>query len=533
MRNCFLKNTCGVEEGQSNIHKPLEDPLLAPFVIVTVKNDNAGPTAVATLGNFLNALWTFFTGKNLFQDSISVGNRSSPAVVKSFQYGLGNGAGATIEILDEDAGDFAAIYEKINRGGTSTGTFLSVRFGWISTDCNQSLNAPPKPTTVDPTKITPGYSSPELLFLIEKITLNYQNGFVKYTISCIDMLQEMQNEKVPGVFGTGKEPMHLTDAIKELLGNRDLKVEYKKFNSVKDGTPLEFDMTGDGTGGAEGKTKGPKRKWMGSNRNALECIMSWCSEIMCKGGSSPKGVRLFYEPTKPPRLIVMADIPEHCKGSWKSSTYSIGTYIVNGGACSPVIRFSPSIQMTGSQNAYSVGGTGGAKEAGVVPSKGPADCLANGIASPHIYNDKTKKIGLGNVLQVVLSEGEIESRVGAALRYSYNAKYMNNLANIVFGAGITAELTIQGNPNLSMPIFLLGRFVRLVIIQPYKIGKGCAWTNGIKGCNEILSNENWMIEGVFHSIQPGSFTTTLKLRLLAPGADIAANTPIGAAPGAK
>lgn len=550
--DCFLKGLCGQNTNTEKLHTQLEDPLLAPFVVVKIQKD-AGSTAIAIMADFANLLTKVFTGQNLFQDSIGVGNSSQPAVIKSFQYGLSTGCGCEIEIVDEEAGDFSAILSKINVGGSATGNFLSVRFGWISSDCNGKITPPPNPQTVNPLAPEPSYSSPELLFVIEKITLSYQGGLVKYTITCIDMLQVLQHEKVGGVFGSSTTPMSLTDAIRDLLKDRTLQVQYLKFNSATTSGPLEFDMTGDGSAGGTGgaalgviggglalgaarttdagraaRINGPVRKWSGSYRNVLECILSWCSEVMT---NDKKGLRLFYEPSKPPRLIVMADIPDHCKATWTPTNFSLGTYIVNGGDCgSPVIRFQPTIQWYTSSTAFSVGGSGGGKEAGLVSNKGPADCLANMAKSPELYGPNNAKMSIGDVLQLVLSEGEVESRLNAALRYSYNAKYVNNLANIIFGGGITAEMTVQGDPSFSMPVLLIGRYLNLIVINPYRVGTSCQWQNSVKKCNDVLSNSNWMIMGVSHSIQAGSFTTTFKLMMTAPGQDTQIQAPLGQEP---
>ena len=516
MNNCFLKGLCGQKDQKGVVHKTLDQPVLAPFVIVKVSDGSAGPIALATLRQFVDSVLGI-------QTTISVGNRSRPAVVKSFQYGTANGSGCDIEIVDEEAGSFATIFEKLNRGGTAAGTFLSVRFGWITNDCDGTITGPPPaPSEVNPVSQQVGLSSPELLFLIQKVSLSYSGGLVKYTINCIDMLQDLQHSAVKGVFGP---EMHLTDAIQQLIGDRDLKVEFKKFTGVTTTTPFLFDTKGDPNSNVA--QKGPLRKWEGKNRRVLECIMEWCRTAMCNDGKSGKGIKLFYEPTKPARLICMCDIPEHCNPTWDSSAFNIGTYVVNGGNCSPVISFKPNIEWAGGQTAYSVGGTAGGAQPKVMAAKGPADCINSKTDQPQLYGRGTDNMSLGNILSVVMQEGEIATRVNAAMRYSYNTTYMNNLANIVFGAGITAELVIQGNPNMSMPLFLLNRFVNVLVINPFTIKDNCRWSTGIETCNAILSNGNWMIEGVSHSIQPGSFQTTLKLRMLAPGQDLSVKAPDG------
>jgi hypothetical protein len=97
--------------------------------------------------------------------------------------------------------------------------------------------------------------------------------------------------------------------------------------------------------------------------------------------------------------------------------------------------------------------------------------------------------------------------------------------------GITAELRILGDPRQPFCEDGLKRPVSIVAINPFHIQQnvnaGCGEWLAIPGCNEILSNKQWLVNGINHSIKEGNYTTTLKLFLAAPGNQQGKNEPLG------
>jgi hypothetical protein len=109
----------------------------------------------------------------------------------------------------------------------------------------------------------------------------------------------------------------------------------------------------------------------------------------------------------------------------------------------------------------------------------------------------------------------------------------NTRANVSFNS-IEAELKIQGDPTFADPIFTVGKTLALLVINPFHVddsgGGSCGdWTQA-ETCNAVLSNKNWIIMGSHHEIKEGSYTTIIKVRLPAPGADISVGQPLGADP---
>ena len=81
----------------------------------------------------------------------------------------------------------------------------------------------------------------------------------------------------------------------------------------------------------------------------------------------------------------------------------------------------------------------------------------------------------------------------------------------------------QGNPEFSGNNYLKGKKVSIVVINPFFInsyGNACGDWLASPGCNPVYSNKNWIVMGAEHSISEGSYITTLKINLPAPGSDI-------------
>src|SRR5580704_8979171 len=104
MTTCNLDGLTGCQAPKNTPRQALEDPVLAPFVKITVKGKANAIVAQAVNDPAV--------AQDYGQDVVfGVGNKSFPAVVKSFQNGASNGCGFEIEIIDQEGGDFSKIFE--------------------------------------------------------------------------------------------------------------------------------------------------------------------------------------------------------------------------------------------------------------------------------------------------------------------------------------------------------------------------------------------------------------------------------------
>jgi hypothetical protein len=512
--------------------------------------------------------------------SVSVGNFSSgekKAAIKSFQFGISNGNGCTIEVLDEEGGEFSTFYEKISTGNLDSGTrsfVLEFEFGWATMSCEDggsTLNqqhccptGPLEPTfagfgvpgigspgfnpfngltgggigafdspiavSVRPSGVRQGLRSCRHTMTVRNIICNVANGVFKYSIEGADMTTDMFSTRSPETFGrdTVGGEMYLTDAIRSLFREFNVDVDFYRLEGTCRPEAMRWRVTRPGPSPDLQATRGPLGRWSALNRNPIQASRAWLSEHLTDRN---KGIVTFWDTTKlfRPRLIFLEANDLSCSDVRDTLQFHVGTYIVNGGACSPVLSFTPQLEYV--PNSLGVG-TGGAGGGATMPTMfretGPEPCLRG---SPSMRFQGYHNPGFVETHTAFTSYGR------DGIREASDAKLIHARANLYANRGITAELRVQGDPTFDTPLLMHGHYVSIVYINPFRVkpiklnGKDyCDWVSR-SSCSNMLSNSNYMITGVSHEIKEGHFSTTLKLRLATPGIDIGRDLPIGGMPG--
>lgn len=429
---------------------------------------------------------------------ITVGNESAPdfgheAIIKSFEYGLSNGITCKLEIVDEQGGAFHEFVDRLSKcmKSASKDYRMEVSFGWIGNYCggHSIVKESPKPLKGTPLDLQ----------------VNFAEGKVKYIITSTDLMQAVFASRPSKVIGTDKHPYRLKDAIKELLNSEEpkIEVEYRKFGSDN---PNAWEFKDD-----------PKTKWPSDGQNKLATVMKWISAYRT---TNDKGVFATWKNVADkPTLILWEDVFPNCDEA--ASVTSLGTFIVNGGKCSNVLSFNPTINWAGAFAGMTTGGdVGGATTGETVKSEKKCNLQTDdtgisqmAITTEDALNTKGRK------------EATKDSAVSAAANGRANSMHTPSLR------AIEAELRIQGNPDEKFVniISTKGRTVSIVVINPFHIKgtTGCGDWLAKPMCNPVLSNKFWFIMGINHHIREGSYTTTLNLSLPVPGIDIDANSELG------
>jgi hypothetical protein len=108
------------------------------------------------------------------------------------------------------------------------------------------------------------------------------------------------------------------------------------------------------------------------------------------------------------------------------------------------------------------------------------------------------------------------------------ARVLHTAGNLMVHA-IEAELRVQGDPSpwLCSPIAGFGRCIGIIFINPFFLREDALEGNcpafkqtTTSVCNNFLTNKGWFIKGVEHQIKEGSYITTIKVVLPAPGAEL-------------
>lgn len=472
--------------GEGRIRKPLPEASFMPWVQVTV-TDGGGK-------------------------SVSVANKSSKenkACIKSFQFGMSNGNGATIEIVDEEGGRFTNFLNKISTGNAKAATanwVLDVKFGWVTTDCNGTVNF--QDTNNQCCAIATGggraRTSCSHRFLIRNVSVNVANGMFKYSIEATDLTMDVFTTRTGFVGGTDQEGQHLKVAIRNMFQQWNIKVDFMQLDGPCKIVPLEFQNMND----PKSKELGPVGVWRAMYRNPIQAARAWLnSHVSARGRAF---VSYWDSSTEGPPTLVFLEANDMNCNQKNSREFNLGTYIVNGGACSPVLSFTPQIQFVMDQVFDKTGGTiGGSLTSQHIKTQGPEPCTAGTTATFeqgwHIHTSETD-----NDHRLWGKNGKIP----------HDNQLKTSRANML-SPPITAELRIQGDPSFDRPVLLQGHYVSVVYFNPATItgnGKdGCEWSTML--CNAEISSEEWLIWKVSHEIKEGSFTTTLKLRRTVDGLD--------------
>jgi hypothetical protein len=445
-------------------NEPLDGAVFSPFVELNIR------------GGF------FYT----------VGNESSfnephKTVIKSFQYGFGvasSGVGAKIELVSEGGNayiEFAkAINKTINRAAEDT-DITYFRYGWIIKKCDGSREIK---------------SSPIIHLMIKTMQTSYEEGTIKISIECVDLMSRHFERRIEGNFGSDENKMPIKEAINSLFEENDpvLNVRYE---------PPEFGWKhGD-------RENGPRAKWPGDQQNSLSVTRKWLSGQVTE---NDKGMIIQYDPTEP--ALVITEDPKPGKNE-KTDPFArwIGTYVVNGGNCSDVLSFTPTVDWILFGN--NAGGTAGSSDVGANDQKAKPDIdIENAGPQENTTNQhQDKDWAPTNDLPRINQEA-------AAAQTRANKDYE-------IKPGCEAELKIFGNPNkeFANPVLLAGATVSIVMINPYTL-ENCTWISNPK-CNEVLSNKRWLVLGIDHQIESGQYNTTLKIKLDIPNADLDQGTTMG------
>lgn len=428
---------------------------------------------------------------------LTVGNSSAPpdnhAAIKSFEYGFTvgqTGIGFKVEVLDQGGVMYRRIIDAINKTvslALDDTQSCSCRFGWVITNCDGSN-----------TVITNEDSGDRLYFLPSKMQTQFENGLIKFTFEGTSMVGRWADTRLTDNLGSEDNKMPLKQALRQLFTQYDPKVTEVRFKN-KDGGELEF-------ANSDGGPDGPKSVWPMDQQNALGVARKWLSGIRSKDGL---GILMLYDPTGP--FIVFQENPDESKCC---GNLNIGTFIVNGGNCSPVLSFNPEVEWL----KIGVPAGGGA-------TSGAASGNMKEIIKPEKKIERAGPQSGPTVQQhewMWRNPDEMAEKNADAL-----AAHLEANTKYEVRGGIEAELKLIGRPDLGDPIRLVGKSASIIVINPFYIStQSCAWIT-TTNCNKILSNKKWMIKAANHQITNGSYITTLKVMLPQPNDAFDAGDPLG------
>jgi hypothetical protein len=466
------------------------------------------------------------------EEILKVGNRSrepdNTAIIKRMQFGTSEGMGCTIEIFDEKGGNFERAFMALNKSlHESTKDFqtLTLDFGWIiekeGSVCGEKTKGFEIISVNNFAAVDGKMGGSEICLIPQAVKVAYEQGKIKYTLTCTDAAPLLAQARVECNLGTDKNKVDLKQAIRKLLKEKApgplLDVKFLD-SKGKEKPGLVFKES-------DGGANGPKSVWESGQQDKLSTIRKWISPLRT---SNDKGIIMYWDGKKESSntagtIIIQEDPGPDLCGNGMENLTSFGTYIVNGGVRSPVLSFNPSVNWNFS---------GLAKDGGVQSSVSGKQAKMEGEQKPGCADKRDK----GGRATYPATQGSWmfwrspENQSGESVK----AEAAHQAANARMEGlqPIEAELRIIGDPRFCFPKQMIGSIISLIVINPYHLDvsartSGCADWLAQPLANPVFSNKYWMIVGIDHQIQEGSFVTTLKIQLNAPGVNLNPNIPLG------
>lgn len=446
--------------------------------------------------------------------SITVGNESVPelentAIIESFSYHTTNGVHAEIEIYDQQGGAFSQFAERLGKclENASQDYSMVAQWGWVSSTCGS-----------DDRQVI---SSKEVRLLPLHLEVSLTEGKFKYKVTAVDLMQMVFSSREHGTIGReGGDGVKLKDALITLFGKDEPKIRVKFLRKNPDNTVADGEWDFDNA---------IKDAWHCDGQNKLATARNWIAPFKTdrNKGCFPSWSNTG-EDANQPTIIFWEDIQPGANETIQHDAFSAGTFIVNGGACSSVIKFSPTVNWAAAFGIFSTGGTPGNSASGEQVVKQNNEPTEAGVQVGKNTGINTS-VPVSQQAKNAYNDQQVNSKTSDA----ENAHMKANQLYIPGMNAIEAKLEIQGNPSDQFVDLVInkGLTASVVVVNPFHIlGAGssvCGDWLAYPGCNDVLSNRRWLIQGCAHSIRAGSYITTLDLILNAPAIQLNNNSPVG------
>ena len=434
---------------------------------------------------------------------LTVGNHSSPAnqnmaIVTGLTVGFSNGFMAKIEITDQEGGAFYNFFNNLTKCVKDTKD-ITLDYGWIGRDCDGNVCKKTLSTdTQGPSHVVP------IKMKVEKAA-----GSFHYTLECVDIGAVASAAKTEDDYGDDQfNRLTLKQAIIQLCKKEPPTMNVEFIRKVPG--------CGEQTWDFEAINDPPKSGWKTNNQSKPQVINQWIRPYKTNKG---KGILIVHDDTKPNTLVLLEDNSPECDSQGKCDSPNYGTFIVNGGNCSNVLDFSPSMDWVTAWGQKISGGEGGSpvsaqtiKNKGKLPdSDGCGDRSHVGIVG-------------GSLIENHARENYGEEVIEETIRSQNAHQYANSI--FAGSTAVEAELKVMGiiADEYTHVLKSIGGFVSIVYINPYYVSNekdgDCPKWLAQPMCNQALSSTNWQIMEINHEITAGHFYTKLKVKLGAPGIDM-------------
>jgi hypothetical protein len=506
--------------------------------------------------------------KNISQKTITVGNQSSPyynnsTYITQFSFGGSTGPGCEFTIYDSSGNDISAFLQGLFRDScTAVKSNVLVDFGWILMDQDNNVGARvtngkqreyrwrsaqytqqarpyygskyPYASVNDVTgEIYQDYGKSNLAnrlgFTVSNLEVSANsNGTWEYKIKCVTLLDNRAQKRLQGrSFGSSRNPVALKRAVAQLVGDgcRDRSQNVPEaavlWISPGDtpGTSQEIKFSN-----SEGGEEGPAAAWSPNRQSSTVAARNWTTPINTDRGL---GMTMYSDPViDVPNLVFLEADPEICTNP--RAQYCAAKvqpkliYVVNGGNCSPVLEFNPSVSYTLAARAQ--GGTSGSGSVAKQTNFQPRDVCRNYRGSDKVeVNNTSEGIQTNGVVQENSNMWRFPTVAPEKINQAVSANLLAN-ATALQNSLIEGDLKIMGDPQYVNVAQCQGETIGIIYINNPGVSDGLAaggtgprnqnfdWL-AYPQVNSVFSRLDYRIMGVSHSIDSsGVYTTTIKVQ---------------------
>src|SRR5262252_4419755 len=474
----------------------------------------AAPYAIISLIQGGGANMSAGTGSLASSSFVTVGNESAPAVhntavLASLQVSVSGAVETVAEVIDEEGGEFtefaSMVYSDITNGQFS----MLADFGWIRKSCSTGAVQPyylsmlPQPFG--------GY----IYGVIHDMEIQYTAGRVKFTIKTKHPFEASASYRVNFPFGSEDQRMRLVPAINSLHSRSNPPVQRVVFSRMTNGQSQPFSFRN-----SEGGRNGPYSAWAANQQQPLAAARNWLNSLTTDRN---KGIYTILNSMDPqPTVTFREDPTPACNENPQMGQYW-GTYIVNGGDCTPVISFEPKTNYMFAMNLNPgnvTGGPGGLAQRMLTTRLPAQQQQQRQTADCRPVRSRTATPASGIQTFIAPPQSDINWRppalVAERLQQSIDAHLATQRNTNALYKPINAELKIQGDPRYTNNDFVNASWrIGIIVVNPFRVVRGnenCDWLAN-PPCNNIFSSDKWKVMGADHQIAKGSYTTTIKVFL--------------------
>jgi len=520
-----------------------------PYVELKIGNDIyiSGDSSMTAVDDFDSC---YTTDINKEGDQLNV--VTSKSYIQSFEMTAGSHYEGTIVIITCDYSVVENLLDVTPKSSCAWSDYQlggnealgHINIGWIIKDCNGNtrkftmIEVNNKESNIYTNSDNEEVSSgPYIYGIFRKADVTYENGIYKITMNFQDGSAYLDETKLDQVWfseefkGTFQEA--LGKSAKFNCDNRDsdLTQSISMLSFIK-GSISNWKFSPN-----DGGKNGPRSVYNGLRTTLFSFLREISNSLLT---SNQKGWWFGYDNGscgKPSILLVEDRNPSLCiRDNGLDTNGTFITYIVNGGNCSPVIKFSPSFNSVPLKKDLE--NNGGIIEVGTKFSIGGGGPSAIDQTPVQIfncegeYNETTGNTDLkaSSVRDNNSSNGYFAtvSSIAEQLIWRAPVNIVKQTAKAIFGQTVTeaadgpamslfapikATLEIHGDPFWANSINIYNNcFIKVILLNPFCLEKNsevCEFLQKPK-CNSKFSGI-YKVGSAKHSINSGSYVTTLEL----------------------